>query len=102
MAVGSRFTLSAKNEEPTTTTNEWFALVQLAVDSTYPRVFFVPRNMIAAYVYLDHRLWLSEPKKSGQPRRDSSRRAASPDDLVAYKNRWDRLLTPTDEVVLAP
>ena len=74
------------------------ALVQLAVDGAYPQVLRVSRNMIAAYVYLDHRLWLSEPKKTGQPRKDSSRRATKRDELVAYKNRWDRLLEPTDEV----
>jgi hypothetical protein len=98
MAKGSRFTLSAKNEEPTSATNEWFALVHLASANTFPGVYLVPRNLIAAYIYLDHRSWLSAPARNGQPRKDSSRRAARPEELRDYKDRWDLLIKPTHEV----
>jgi hypothetical protein len=78
MAVGNRFRLGAKNEAPTTATNEWYGLVRLGDATEAPMVFIAPRNFIAAYVYLDHTLWLSTPAKSGKPHKDNPIRNVRP------------------------
>jgi hypothetical protein len=97
-ARGRGFTLSETNERPTSATNEWYALVRLSETNGRPTFYLVPRNTIAAHLYVDHRLWLATPGRKGQPHKDTRRRAVPPEDVEPYREGWDRLLEPTTAV----
>jgi hypothetical protein len=97
-AVGRSFRLSEKNERPTSATNEWYALVRLSDRDERPTFYLVPGNTIAAYLYVDHRLWLAAPGRNGQPHKDTAMRAVRSEDIEAYREGWDRLLKRTTHV----
>jgi hypothetical protein len=96
--VGAQFTLGAKNEEATSTDNEWFALVSFKEGQALPVYYFVPRNVDAAWVFTDHRLWLRTPGRRGQPHRDNPRRAIKQAEIEPYRDGWELLHQPTTQV----
>lgn len=70
--------------------NLFYVFVNLIGAGENPEFHIVPSNVVATAVHKSHRAWLSMPKKSGEPRKDSSiRRFKDPDN--AYRNRWDLL-----------
>jgi hypothetical protein len=98
-AKSTRFTLSARDERPSVTTDEWYVLVSLgSADS--PRYWVLPRNHVAALIYTGHRVWLSKESVKGTPHRDNPRRSINADRLVEGEAEWERLLLPTSEIPL--
>lgn len=57
----------------------------------------VPTNVVAAFVYVDHRGWLRRPGRGGATHRDSPVRAAKVAHFEAYENAWELLDAPADE-----
>ena len=95
---GNHFRANKKLEEPTRADNEWLALVNLRDELERPDLYIVPRNVIAALIWVEHRLWLLEPGRSGRPHKDSDQRNIQPKAVTAYKDRWDLLETSAHAV----
>lgn len=93
-----KFAVSAKDETPTDQWNEWFCFVHLEGEQERPRFFLVPRNQVAALIYVDHRHWLSEPGRGGKARNDNDRRDVRIADIGPYEEAWQELLVPTSQV----
>lgn len=55
-----------------------------------PEFTIVPSKVVAEFAKESHSTWLKSPKKSGQPRKDSSMRKFI-DIEEKYLNRWDLL-----------
>jgi hypothetical protein len=96
------FSLSVKDEQPTARDNEFFVLTHLEAEDERPRFFVIPRNLVAALIYVDHRRWLSIPAKNGQPHNDNPRRQVRIDDVWIYEDAWALLEQPTDGFFKAP
>jgi hypothetical protein len=71
--------------------NEWFVLVALRGVNARPDFFVVPRNVVAAYIFIGHRGWMSVPAKSGDPHKDNTMRNAEEQAMKYYRERWDLL-----------
>jgi hypothetical protein len=99
-SVGNKFTLGEKEERPAQGNNEWYILVALAALGLRPSFYLVPRNVVAAFLYADHRTWLAKKSPSGAAHKDTPRRAISRPTVDAYRERWDLLDLPTNEVPL--
>lgn len=99
-SYGMNFQLNAKCETPSVTSNEWYVFVKLHEERTRPSFYIVPRNIVAAAVYAQHRAWLAEPGKNGQPHKDTPRRTLLPRLLAGYEDRWDLLDAPSTEAPL--
>ena len=95
---GGDFLVGAGCEKPTMQTNAWYALVGLRNPDERPEFWLVPRNHVAALVYVGHRRWLSEPSKDGRTRKDSSMRSIARSHITVYYEAWDSLRLPTTEV----
>lgn len=99
-SFGNQFQLNAKAEMPATTENEWFVFVKLHEELTRPTFYVVPKDVVAASVYAQHREWLSRPGRKGQPHRDSAMRQVRAKHIDGYRERWDLLDKPTSEAPL--
>lgn len=98
-ANGSSFSIGASSDVPSPAgAREWFVLVSLAEPDTRPDFYVVPRNVIAAFSWSGHQNWLTTFAKNGSAHRDSSIRNIKKRDLEPYRERWDDLLRPPDEV----
>jgi len=64
---GSNFRLKSGDEGVVNNDNEWYALVGLRGIDERPDFFLLPRNHVAAYVYVTHRNWLSEAGRGRWP-----------------------------------
>jgi hypothetical protein len=98
---GGDFLLSAGCEKPTKQTNAWYALVGLRRPDERPEFWLVPRNHVAALVYVGHRRWLSEPGRGGRTRKDTPMRGIARSQVTAYYEAWDTLRLPTTKVKYA-
>lgn len=68
----------------------FYIFVNLKGVGENPAFHVVPSKIVATAVYESHRTWLSEPKRSGGARKDSSmRRFKDPENK--YLDRWDLL-----------
>lgn len=76
--------------------NEWFVLVALKGLEVRPDFYVVPRNVIAAYVYVSYRSWLSVPAKNGKPHGDTNMRNVEDEIARPYRERWDLLEHPAE------
>jgi hypothetical protein len=99
-SVGNKFTLGEKDERPAQSDNEWYILVALDAVGRRPSFYLVPRNVVSAFLYADHRRWLARLSPSGAPHKDTSRRAIVRPTVEGYRERWDLLSLPTDDVPL--
>ena len=52
------FRLGLKDEQPARAPNEWYVLVALGEATARPRYFVLPTNVVAGWLYVDHRVWL--------------------------------------------
>jgi hypothetical protein len=92
------FRLGLKDEQPAHAQNEWFVLVALGEAEVRPRYFLLPRNVIAGWLYVDHRTWLERMKPDGTPHKDTTIRVIRMREIDAvYEEGWDLLNVPTDE-----
>lgn len=55
-----------------------------------PSFYIVPRAIVARYLRDNHARWLSEPKRDGEPRKDTAMRIFRDPD-GEYLDRWDLL-----------
>ncbi len=92
---GSAFQLSAKDETPGDRDNEWYALVSLGEQLVRPRFYILPRHVLAALTFLQHRDWLADMGRVHGPQRgartDNPRRSIRPLWIEGYLERWDLL-----------
>lgn len=95
---GSNFRLKSGDEGVVKNDNEWYALVGLRGIDDRPDFFLLPRNHVAAYVYVTHRNWLSEAGRGGRVRRDSAIRSIAREDVEPYRERWELLERPNTRV----
>lgn len=87
-----QFRMSANDESPQAATMEWYACVLMGEDiQERPRFFVVPRIVVSALLYLDHRHFLATPSKSGAPHRDSPQRLLRVADIEAWEESWAAL-----------
>ncbi len=100
-----KFKLGEKGCDPARSLHEWFVLVALGHRGwDTPRAFVVPRDHVAAGVWIRYREWLTNP--SVEPgKRNSSLGQFWIDAWMfeRYEQRWDLLACVADEVaVLLP
>ena len=96
-SAGYNLRLGVKNEAPARDWNEWFVFVALGEVAARPRFFIVPTNVVAAFLYVKHRVWLEGTKRDGSPRKDSAIRALSLGELAPYEGEWASLLKRADK-----
>lgn len=91
--------VGAKAEHPTVDgTREWYVCSVLKSEGELPDFYVIPRNVVAAFVFVGHRNWLSGSKKDGSPRKDAGMRTFKRREMLWYKDRWDLLFEPPDQV----
>ena len=73
-------------------------LIALNAPTQRPDFFIVPRNVAAAYIYVAHVVWMNSASKSGEPRKENDERDIEPPAVKYYRERWDVLERPSDEV----
>ncbi len=88
---GIKFTLGERDERTYPQDPGWVVLVGLAGELERPSFFVVPRCHLAAMLYAQHRWWLDEPGKRGQPHTDNPRRSITGEEVQGYLERWDLL-----------
>lgn len=94
---GSHFRLNVKDEAPGERDNEWYVLVALGGDHERSTFFVVPRHVMAAIVYLEHRDWLHQLDRLRAPVRVGHQRKANPMRTIrgvwieGYKEKWELL-----------
>jgi hypothetical protein len=96
-ANSEHFRLKQKNEETSKQWNQWYVFVSLRGLTERARFFVVPTNVVAAFVYVDHRGWLRRPGRGGATHRDSPVRAAKVADFAAYEDAWEMLGAPANQ-----
>ncbi len=86
--------LGLKSQSLAVNDREWFVMVQIDSGPLGPiRSFIVPRNHLAAAIWIAHRHWLSEPGIPPGTRNTGIHNARLHVPVVAgYKDRWDLLL----------
>jgi hypothetical protein len=77
---------------------QWFVLVALGGELDRPRFYVIPRDHVAAMVYLGHRNWLVTPGRGGKPHNDNPQRILSEADVADCLERWDLLDSDTSDV----
>jgi hypothetical protein len=78
--------------------DEWFALINAFGPDERPTFYLMPRNVVAAYLFITHRVWLRGTKKDGSPRNESTMRNVHRAEADPYRERWDLLEGPTADV----
>src|SRR2546423_9273637 len=94
---GDHWVLGIKDETPSDRTDSWYILVALRGQTERPDFYVIPRNHVAAYLYVGHRNFLRKPGRGGRPHQDGPRRTMFALDIQAYKEDWGALLKPTSE-----
>ena len=97
-ATTNAFRLGLKDEQPAYAPNEWFVLVALGDAKARPRYYVLPTDVVAGWLYVDHRIWLEGTKRDGTPRKDTPIRAIRIAEIdVVYEEAWDLLNAPADK-----
>lgn len=104
-AKSPRFVTGRKCLSPAVSPNEYFVLVALSrLEWDSPRAYVVPRDHVAAAVWIEHQEWLTNPNVPEGKRNtsiDGARTSASV--FARYEQRWDLLDVATDKLpVLLP
>lgn len=97
--------LGTNSQMPALNDREWFAFVLINPKPTGSiRSFIVPRDHVAAAVWIEHQHWLTEPGVAQGKRNTPLSNARSKlVTFASYEDRWDLLLTSADEApVLLP
>jgi hypothetical protein len=104
-AKAPRFVTGSKCLAPAVATNEYFVLVVLSsIEWGSPNAFVVPRDHLAAAVWIEHQEWLTNPTAPAGKRNTPITGARTSARVFArYEQRWDLLDQPTDRLpVLLP
>ena len=88
---GDGWLMSQKNETPHDSL--WYLLVQLNGASQLPDFYVAHSQVVAPRIRDAHKDWLSEPKRNGDPRQDSSMRRFRPteQELTDGKDAWEQM-----------
>jgi hypothetical protein len=96
----AKWRVGCKDILPAAGASEWYVMVKL--EGTAPaqcRYFVVPRDHMAAAVWIVHQEWLTDPTvKPGKRNTPISLANVGELPFIRYEDRWDLLDTPTDEV----
>jgi hypothetical protein len=76
--------------------DEWFVLINLLSADKRPVFYVMPRNVVAAYLYVGHRAWLRGTKRDGSPRNDNDTRNIERAVAAPYRERWDLMEAAAD------
>lgn len=68
--------------------DEWFVLVNLFGVERSPTFYVMPRDVVAAYLYISHRVWLKGTKADGGARNDNPVRNVHRAEAEPYRERW--------------
>ncbi|WP_148300335.1 hypothetical protein [Holophaga foetida] len=66
----------------------YYVFVRLKSAGQRPDFHIVPSSIVAAHVAKRHQEWLSEPKRDGSPRKDTSMRGFTDKDNL-YAEKWN-------------
>jgi hypothetical protein len=89
------FRLSITCEEPSPPSqNEWFVFTRLQGLGQRPIFYVMPRDVVAAYLFLSHRIWLTSSKPDGMPRVGDTQRNVEFSIAAPYLERWDLMEKP--------
>jgi hypothetical protein len=100
-----RFMTGSKGLLPAISEHEWFVLVALETSELQsPRAFVVPRDHVAAAVWIEHMEWQTNPTvEPGRRNTGIGSARTSAKAFARYEQRWDLLHQPTSSVpVLLP
>ena len=88
---GDGWLMSQKNETPHDSL--WYLLVQLNGKDQLPEFYVAHSRVVAPRIRDAHKAWLSEPKRNGDPREDSSMRRFRPteQELTDGKDAWEQM-----------
>ncbi len=93
------FLLSVGCESPSPPgRDEWFVLINIFGPEKRPTFYVMPRNVVAAYLYISHRVWLRGMKADGSPRKANPMRNVHRPEAEPYRERWDLMQTSASEV----
>ena len=67
-----------------------------------PLFYLIPRNHVAAYLWVGHRNWLANRGRGGKVRNDNSMRNVYASEIAPYRERWDALEHPTVAIDFGP
>jgi hypothetical protein len=92
---GTSWQLGLKDERPPSRDNEWYVLVALRDEFDRPLFYVIPRNVLAALVYLEHKDWMLERGHLHGPargvRKENERRTIRAGWIDGYREQWDLL-----------
>jgi hypothetical protein len=92
---GNSFRLADKDERPESRDHEWYVLVALRGPLDRPSFYIVPRHVIAALAYLEHREWLANTGRlhnfARGVRNENPGRTIRALWVNGYLERWDLL-----------
>jgi hypothetical protein len=92
---GTSWQLALKDERPPSRDNEWYVLVSLGQLFDRPRFYVMPRNIVAALVYLEHQDWMLDTARVHGPargaRNENERRTIRARWIEGYLEQWDLL-----------
>lgn len=97
---GYNFRLGVKDEDPGERDHEWYAFVSLRGDEERPSFYVMPRHVVAAIVYLEHREWLDNlgwvhnMARPGHVRRENPGRSMRMKWIEGYREAWGLLDQP--------
>lgn len=95
---GNHFRLHKKNEMPSKCNGQWFVLVALGAELERPKYYVIPRDHLAAMVYLEHQDWLTKTGPGGKPHQENDQRVLTEADVAGYLERWELLDQSTASV----
>jgi hypothetical protein len=95
-----KFMFGAKGCDPAKSDREWYVLVALPSNpDSAPRSFVVPRDHVAAAVWIRHQEWLTNPSvPAGKRNTGLALNRAEAWIFARYEQRWDLLLERTNKV----
>lgn len=88
---GGSWILGIGEESPTLLDNEWIILVSLGWMGGAPQYWVMPKNHVAAYLWVGHRRWLKGVKVDGTARKDTRMRNVLATAITGYQSQWDWL-----------
>jgi hypothetical protein len=92
---GTSWQLGTKDERPSSRNTEWYVLVSLRGEFERPSFYVVPRNVMAALVYLEHQDWLLDKGhihgRARGVRNENERRTIRARWIEGYHEQWDLL-----------
>jgi hypothetical protein len=83
-----QFRMSRKDEETVAGAVEWYVGVRLTAFDERPVFYVVPRIVVSALLYLDHRHFLAQPGQDGRPHKDTPQRRV---DVEVWRESWTAL-----------